>query len=68
MSLRVAATATATLGIVMLILDVTHPAALAALAALLAATAVTAVIDERAQSAADRAQVQRIVDRQESRR
>ena len=68
MSLRVAATATATLGIVMLILDVTHPAALAALSALLAATVVTAVIDERAQSAADRAQVQRIVDRQESRR
>jgi len=68
MSLRVAATATATLGSVVLILDVTHPAALAALSALLAATVVTAVIDERAQSAADRAQVQRIVDRQESRR
>lgn len=65
-ALNVAAAAVISWGCALLILDVDHPAAITVLVALLGVFAVTAVIDHRRDVADDRAQIGRILDRQEA--
>lgn len=66
--LKLAGGAVIAWGSALLILDVDHPAAIAILVALLGVFAVTAVIDHRRTIAAERAQIARIIDRQEASR